>query len=230
MNFDDIKEQLIERGKVLWDRIQDNSTFISLKDKYENLSPVGQKVATAGAVLFGLFIILYYPMSGFFASGTYIEEFQEKRQVIRDLLSTTRDASQVPFLPSTMNAQGVQDRVQQFLQGLNLLPTQIKGVSSLPASGGMVPQKLIDSSVEVSLSQLNLRQIVDLGHQLQTISQTVKVKDLVMEANQKDGRYFDVVFKLVSLAVPTIPEPAAEPPGKKAPQRPPRPSRGDDSE
>ena len=78
--------------------------------------------------------------------------------------------------------------------------------------------------MEVNLAKLNLNQILDLGHRFQSINPSVKLKDLIITANHEDGRYFDVVYKLVALAVPAAPEVAPDMPAKgnsrrnKAPQ------------
>jgi hypothetical protein len=82
----------------------------------------------------------------------------------------------------------------------------------------LIPGNLSQGALTVTLAQLNLRQIVDLGHALQSLSPSVKMTDLKMEANAKDARYFDVVYKLVMLAVPSQAneaEPEAPPPPPK---------------
>ncbi|MNL55645.1 hypothetical protein D3C87_1790740 [compost metagenome] len=101
------------------------------------------------------------------------------------------------------------------IQGAHLLPEQIKGTQTVSNNSKLVPANLTEGMLEVSLAKLNLHQILDMGHRLQSINPSVKLKDMVMSANREDSRYFDVVFKLVALAVPPPPEVAPpEPPSK----------------
>ncbi|MNY66926.1 hypothetical protein D3C86_2044270 [compost metagenome] len=58
--------------------------------------------------------------------------------------------------------------------------------------------------VQVNLAKLNRRQVIDLGYQFQSLNPSVKLKDMVMTANREDSRYFDVFYKLVALAVPSL--------------------------
>jgi len=80
----------------------------------------------------------------------------------------------------------------------------------------LLPGNLSQGVLKVVLSKLNLRQIVDLGFQFQSISSSVKMTDLVMDMSPTDPRYYDVTYKLAILAVPNqmeVVEP--EPPKKK---------------
>ncbi len=43
MNFQDIKEQVLQQLKDLLEKIQESSAYNELKDRYENLTPRNQK-------------------------------------------------------------------------------------------------------------------------------------------------------------------------------------------
>ena len=66
-------------------------------------------------------------------------------------------------------------------------------------------------ALNVSLNQLNLKQVIDVGYQLQALAPSLKILDIDLKANATDSRYLDVIFKLVSLKVPVLPPPEPEP-------------------
>ncbi len=85
----------------------------------------------------------------------------------------------------------------------------------------LVLKNLTEGVLQANLAELNLRQVLDMGHSFQSINPSVKLKDMDMIANREDSRYFDVTYKLVALAVPAPPEvPVEAPPSrsKKAPR------------
>ena len=78
----------------------------------------------------------------------------------------------------------------------------MKGIEVIAADTGLIPKGLLESGLRISLAKLNLRQIVDIGYNIQAISPSVKMNAINITANPEDPRYFDVEMKLVSLAVP----------------------------
>ena len=102
--------------------------------------------------------------------------------------------------------------IQTSLQNARLLPEQIVGVTNTQAEGRLIPQSLLADVVEVKLAKLNLRQIVDIGTQLTNLSPTLKIKDLLINANPELAGYFDVNYKIYALKVPeALPELPPEP-------------------
>ena len=88
------------------------------------------------------------------------------------------------------------------LQSNQLLPEQIVGVTQASIEGRMIPEKFIKDVVHVSLAKLNLRQIVDIGNSLNRLSESVKMKDLSINARGDMKGYFDVTYKLYALNIP----------------------------
>jgi len=211
--LDDLKEQLSSEAKNLWEKLQDNSLFIKMKERYENLTPVMQKVTVATIAVIFLYLIFSIPLGYFSASRESVAAFEEKRQLIRDLLKVSREAQEVPDLPVPPDLSTLRSQIEGQLQAARLLPEQIKGTENSSDPIKLIPGNLNQGALNVSLSQLNLRQVIDIGHALQNISPSVKMTDLKMEASLKDARYFDVIYKLVVLAVPSQTETAEiEPP------------------
>jgi hypothetical protein len=205
MNLDDIKDNLKSQLSQTWSRIEESSTYNQLKDQFENLSPTKQKLAMAGAGAFLALLVISVPYSYFSTSGEYIASFEEKRALIRELLKVARESSEVPDIQPPPPADMLRGDIDRQLKSANLLPEQIKGISVITANTSLIPKSLLDSGLSVSLAKLNLRQIVSIGYDIQRLSQSVKMSDVRISANPEDPKYFDVEFKVVTLAVPQAP-------------------------
>lgn len=214
--LDDLKERFDGALKNLLERVQESSLFIQIKEKYENLTPIKQKLSIAGISLILVYILFSIPFSYFSSSSDYVSAFEEKRQLLRDLLKVARDSKELPNIPIPPDIASLRAQIQGLLEADRLIPTQILGIENSVTTSQLIPSLLSQGTVSVKLAQLNLRQAVEIGHQLQGINQSVKITELQMTANAKDSHYFDVLYKLVVLAIPQqaeISEP--EPPPKK---------------
>lgn len=214
MNLDDLKDRLKTEGRATWDRIQESTVYNNLRDRYENLSPVMQKVTLYGGIVAISAFILSIPLGYFSQSQEYVTEFEGKRVTIRELLKVSRESADVPAIPQAPPVDSIRSTIDAQIRNAGLLAEQIKGTDVIDSNSTIIPKNLTEGALQVSLAKLNLRQIIDLGYQFQAINSSVKLKDLVITANREDSRYFDVVYKLVSLAVPAAPEIAPEPPSK----------------
>lgn len=202
MNFDDIKEKLITEFANLQEKIKESSIYNQLKDKYDNLTPNVQKSVFYGSIAFLTLIFLYIPYSYYSQSTSYEADFKARRQLIRDLLKVSKDVQEAPDLPMPPTADALKTQIDSQLEIARLIPEQIGGVEQVYEKSSLIADSLISYITKVSLVQLNLRQILDIGSQLETLSPSVKMKDLFIEANQKDPRYFNVTYKLVALKIP----------------------------
>lgn len=210
--FEELGEQLKSQLTQIWDKIKDTESYNQLRDKYESLTPAGQKISQI--VFFGLLvgILIYVPFSQVQVSSAQIEQFETQRGLIRDLFKTFRESSgQLQMATPPTGAQLVLT-IQTSLQNARLLPEQIVGVTNAQAEGRLIPQSLLADVVEVKLAKLNLRQIVDIGTQLTNLSPALKIKDLLINANSELAGYFDVNYKIYALKVPeALPELPPEP-------------------
>ncbi|WP_413287884.1 hypothetical protein [Bdellovibrio sp. HCB337] len=202
MNLDDLKDNLKSQLGQSWSRIEDSSFYNQMKDRFENLTPTNQKLAMMGAgALLALFVISI-PYSYYSTSTEYVTTYEEKRSLIRELLKVTRESSEVPDLPPAPSADILRGNIENQLRMANLLPEQMKGIEVITAETSLIPKSLLESGLKVSLAKLNLRQIIDIGYNIQSVSTSVKMSSMSVTANAEDPKYFDVDFKLVSLAVP----------------------------
>lgn len=215
MNLDDLKDRLAGDARQTWERVQESALYNQLRDRYENMTPTMQKLSVVGGAALISLVILSFPYGNITLSKENVEEFESKRATIRELLKVTREAAEVPQIPQAPAPETIRATIENQLKAANLLPEQIKNTQVVENDSNLIPKNLTAGMVEVSLAKLNLMQILDLGYQMQNINPSVKMRDLVMTANREDSRYFDVVYKLVALAVPAAPEaPVPEPPSR----------------
>lgn len=202
MNIDDLKDNLKSQLGQAWSRIEDSSFYNQMKDRFENLSPAHQKLTLMGMGALIALVIISIPYSYYSQSTANVSTYEEKRSLIRELLKVTRESSEIPDLPVAPTAEDLKSRVENQLNIAHLLPEQMKGVEVISAETGLIPKSLLEAGLKISMAKLNLRQIVDLGYNIQNISPSVKMNSVNISANPEDPRYFDVEMKLVSLAVP----------------------------
>lgn len=205
MNLDDIKDRLLSTLTQLWEKIQESSIYTQLRDRYENLTPQGQKLTLASLIIFVLLIILSIPFSSLTNSSNYVTEFEDKRNIIRELLKVTRDASDVPQLSIAPTPDRLRIQIDEMLRARDLLPEQIQNVAIATADSDLIPKNLSQGGIQIQLGQLNLNQLLEITHSIQSINASVKLKDLTVRASANDPHYFDVTMKLIALAIPEPP-------------------------
>jgi len=207
--LDNLNEQIKTGLTKLNQQLQESPTYAQAMDRYESLPPSSQKLVRILGVLLILFFALFYPLSQLSTSQETLASFEEKRNLIRDLFRTHREASATPNIPIPPPAETLRASINAVIARAELLPEQNLGISAGTPEGKLIPASLVASVLDVRLAKLNLRQIVDIGSSLVGISQSVKMKDMIMTANAQDTRYYDVTYKLYTL---NVPEPAPEPP------------------
>lgn len=202
----DLTDKAKENLQSLFEKIQETSLYIRLSERFENMSPRLQKLVLSLIALIIAYLFLTFPLSTYDVASEKISIFEGQRQLVQDLfkVSTAGQIALPVDPPPPLN--DLKSQIESRLQQAQLLPEQLKGVSldSVPA---YFPEQIVDGAISVSLAKLNLRQVVDIGYQIQSISTGMKMIDLVVQANRTDGRYFDVIYKLMTLKVPQFTAP-----------------------
>lgn len=204
MNLDDLRDKVRENVSALWGRIQESTLFNNLKEQYETWPASVQKTVLISASVLGMLILLSIPYSYIDSASTAIEEYNENRLLIRDLLRVGRAAKDPPPLPPGLSQGDLQAQVQPLLNEFSLTPEQLTPVRPLnerPAAP-LAPTVIHQEGVAVQLRKLNLHQILDIGRRMSTLSRGVKITGLEVIANAEDNHYFDVIYKLVSFSLP----------------------------
>ena len=209
MIIDDLKEKIIEQSSQAWGQFQETSLFTNAKEKYDALSATGQKLSLLGLGLVGLLLLLAIPMAYYGSAATHIEQFEAKKNLIRDLFRLTHATSELPPLPIGVSTSELISRVQSKIDMAHLQPDQIKSISASEQKLAGVSKNIVQAPVEVSLKSLNLVQIKDIGFDLQSLP-NIKMLGMTIEAIQPQTaslHYFNVIYRLANFSLP--PEPAA---------------------
>lgn len=203
--LEDLKDKLQDQFSELKNRVQESSAYNSLRERYENLTPDAQQGLMLGGILFAIVFFCYIPYSYFSSSSTYVSEFNEKRGIIRQLLRASRLATQAGSVSNPPDIGTLQSSITARLNQFNLLPEQNGGVNPIEAAalgGSFAPAGIIQEGLALTLKQLNIKQIVDIGYDLQNLAQGVRLVGMSMTPTQKDRRYFDVVYQIARFSMP----------------------------
>lgn len=209
MTLDDLKDQLREQWTELRGKIEESPAFNTLRERYETLTPSAQLGVKAGAAIFAIMVVVYFPYSYFSSSSDSVALFEEKRSLIRKLLRASRTANDGGSVDNPPASAQLIENVRSQLQGFSLLPEQIGDISSIDntALGGRyAPKEIEQEGIGVNLKKLNIKQVIEIGHSLQTaLGQGVRLVGMDVRAASPDPHYFDVVFKLARFSLPMSP-------------------------
>lgn len=206
MTVNELKEQFIDAVKSKWGEFQESSLYIQVKEKYDDLSPGLQKVVIVSIfAIIAVFLILP-PTSWIESSSSYIENFENKKTLIRNLLQLKRDIGQAPQVPNGIPSSALKSQVDTAIRTLGLTADQIKGVEEVSiANDGtshLIPSSVTQAGVQLTVWKINLTQFLDLSYRIQRLSPSTKLLSIDMKANSEDVHYYDVIFQLISFSVP----------------------------
>ncbi len=199
--FDQIKDTVSAR----WEQFQETDTYISLREKYDNLSPRGQSAVVFVSFAFAFLIVFSIPYGFFSSSQQTIAEFEDTKETINDLLEVSQEVKNIPALTASTTSADLKLRVDRILAERGLGREQITSVTETqftnPEGSKLIPSQIIASGVEANLKQLTIKQVVDIGHDIERISPLVKILNLEMRATPEDVHYYDVQFRVSSFMV-----------------------------
>jgi len=211
--FENLREQLKDKLEELKVQLEGSPSFNTLKERYETLSPTTQKTVLWSSIIFVSFMMFSCPMSYWSESVDNISQYEETRDMIRDLLRSSHLVNQMGSGPEQIPLENLKSLIQSRLGETRLVPEQIASIESIDTTTlgpALAPSGIIQETLQVSLKKLNLRQVVDLGYKMQEIHGTVKLAGLDIVATAENDHYFDVLFKLVKFSLPG-PPPSAVP-------------------
>jgi hypothetical protein len=211
MALQDVKDSLNEQIKALVSRARETDSYLRLNEKYLSLSPIAQKLSLIGAAIVCFLIVMAVPWTFYASSQSSIDDFESKRNVIRELFKVNREAAAIPLAPPPVTSAELSNMARQSLTTSRLLPEQIIGVTESSANVAGISKSIDQSGIQVSLSKLNLKQIVDIGNELQNLqgpNGTARMMGLEVKANLSDSHYYDAIYKIVAFsAKPDVPAP-----------------------
>lgn len=210
MNFDDFKDQLNDKIQGLKNQILESEAYNTLYEKYVTLPNSTQKLINLSGIATAVISLLFIPLTFFMSSSDNVEMFESERQVIRDLFKASRIAS-TTTATSPVRGSLLNSRVQSIVNSLNLVaeqqgsvtPMSPEDINSSPSARGIERE-----GVQIALKKLNLRQVLEASFRLQTLSPSIKLIGISINADKDNDHYFNTTFKLVSYYIEAEPEPA----------------------
>ncbi|MBX9768139.1 MAG: hypothetical protein K2X47_12775 [Bdellovibrionales bacterium] len=205
MAFEDIKDRVREAAQAQWNALQETSSYIQAKEKYDDLPTLAQWGVKIGAGILAILLVLVLPLSWLSTGTEQISYFEDNRNLIKDYLKTAKGLQNLPEVIPQLSAGDVKAKVDPIIQSMNLLPEQIKetreNTFTAEAGSQLIPNTLVRQGVEVHLSKLNLTQSVDLAYKLQTLGEGLKLIGLEVERSPAESHYYEAKFRVVSFSV-----------------------------
>ncbi len=219
MDFSSLRDQLKDQLKEIWDRIQESSLYIELREKFELLPSRMQKlIIVIGALITALFLFSF-PYGNLSESWLYEEQFEENRSLIRELLRASSTLKETSPLPNSASAAMIESRVRQVLEELRLTPEQIGNIQVVPnAKTKLANAAVQQEAISVQVRSLNLRQVTELSHRLQSLGAGIQPVSFQMQRSSGQTHYYDVIFRIFQFAL-NIGSDEAQPPSGGAGQR-----------
>jgi hypothetical protein len=198
MIIQNIGETLKEAYQNFLAKLEENATYNTLKEKFDSLTPQLQKLIMGGALTFVLIMLFMFPYGYYSSSKDFDAQFNEKRQLLRELLRASR-ISTVETAVNTFDRNEIENQVRQMLGSFALLPEQFEGVVDLNEDSmgpSLAPAEIKSINVGAQFKKLNLKQMQEIGYRLQNIDTSVKLIGLDLQADKDNDHYFNVLYKL----------------------------------
>ncbi|NCN95665.1 MAG: hypothetical protein GW917_02990 [Bdellovibrionales bacterium] len=202
MDLSSVKDQLYDQFKELSERVQESSIYVELKERFDLLPSRIQKLILVGSgLLFALFLISF-PYANISDSQSYEAQFEESRELIRDLLRASTTLKQTSPLPSASSASAVESQIRRVIDELRLGSEQVGNIQVISNASTRLASKAVNQeAVSVQLKTLNLRQVTEAAHRLQNLGSGIQ--PISMQMTRSDGKthYFDVIFRIFQFSL-----------------------------
>ncbi len=204
MNFDDLKDQLVDAKENLIIFIQEDPSVNSIKEKYQTLSSPAQKGLVAGLTVFALLVLFYIPYSYFSAASDLEEEYNSYKVTIRELLKVGVGSSTGSLSTRRGDLDSLKSKISSTVNNFNLTPGQVTPVIlSSDIKGSLAHPPVNEEVFTVLLKNLNLNQIIQIGTDLQRKFNNLKMTGLSVTASSGKTGYFNTQFMLSKYYLPS---------------------------
>ena len=186
-NFKEIKKQILELWKSLENKILESNKFNALKERYQSLSLLHQKLIKYSIVSFLLIAFLYLPVFYFFSSTALWLEFKSKQKLSWELLKVRQKSSQLNFQSRSENQvkMNLRQTARKYSpEDLNLQETASKKMDFIKRK-----------QFKLQIPHLNIKQAVQLGAELHALN-FVRLDGIQFKENKEYPKHYDIDYEL----------------------------------
>ena len=193
--FEELKKNILKALISAQERLEENSSYNFLKEKYQTLSLFKQRLVKYGVFVALAGIILFLPISYFTSSLFYEKEFKEKKSLALKLLRIRTNP--VPPFP-----QISQDEMKKRISDVIIKYQKQNYTINNEFSSQDRNSKLKKISFKIQVSHLNVRHAIQLGEGLTKLP-LFKVKSIQMQENEKYEKHYDVTYVVSFFTIPS---------------------------
>ena len=184
--FKEIKKQFLYYLEHIQSRIVESNAFNIFKEKYQSYSLFHQKIIKYGFVGLVILLISFIPSYYFYLSSEHWSEFKEKRELSLGLLRVRSYQSTYSNVSSYRLQQNISDIIKKYKEKDYVIKD--KPISSKE-------KKIKKIIYEVKVNHLNIRQVIQMGSELNDIL-SAYLSSLIVEESNLYPKHYDVSFEL----------------------------------
>lgn len=180
-----VEERLSQKLKEIYEKLGEQPWFQELREKWEEIDPDWRRYIKRGVGIgFTLFAFL-------FLAGTLKEVYDLKNTVAEkiEILSEVRTANKEKGRLN-QNFRGSVSGVSwdQYIQNMANRAGLDSGKLVIGVSrAGKVGEKMKESLFDLTLNEVNLKQVVEFAHHLESGGQPVKIRNLKVSTRSAEG-------------------------------------------
>ncbi len=193
MDFNSFKDLF----KNAYNASVNNPAFYFIKEKYDHLNVFYRKTIQVLSLLVLIGILLYYPASRFYSSWKHIKNFNAKTQLVRELVNLS-SARQTSISGAYTLKTDPLRFIEQKIPTLFIPKNQVTKITNWKDSeeSKNLPVSATVKKVKLEMKDLNLKEVVQYGYQLEQLSDNIKLMNLSMKESEEKENYFNVFYIL----------------------------------
>ena len=204
MAFEGLRDRLREAWSDTNAKIQESSAFNQLREKFEEQTPVVQKLVTLGSVALVAIFLLSFPLGYLAMSRENVAQFEENRSLIQGLLRAARSAKEPSPLPPPVAVPTLRGGFERVLRENQVPPEQVAEVQQAPGIPTLAPPAVTQTGLVANIKQLNLTQIVSLANAFNNMGPGTKLIGLDVVQTAGQDHYYDINVRIVNFGLPAV--------------------------
>ena len=191
--FIKLKKELIELYQKLEGQILESNSFNLLKERYQSLTLLSQKLIKIFLIALFFLIILYAPLYYIASSTADWLNLKEKQKISLELLKMREKSS---FSTMRDTEALLKSKIEGLVQKYSSEEVSLTKESKKFPKSNSINQILF----KVQVPYLNIRQAVQLGSELEALSQ-VRLEELSFTENKKYKNHYDIIYQLSAFVI-----------------------------